>query len=372
VLLSTNQLRWRVQHLQKQALLLQKKDREVDVDDPNFWNKIGIKEQEPEKLDSRRRKRTERFGMADDDEMAGAVPDEDDEYQDSSQYFHLWSKAARDKFVDAILAYGYGRWDMVKQDTEGLLNHRTEQDLKEYALGFILQCVCQATKSSKVPAGPQLVERVKKDVIHITKIQKKRNPKDSKDKKLKPKVLPDTKDEKNGEKGKDSKTDAEQRMAYKLLAELAVEPSLQEGSFVRSLAKKGRAYLQSLERLGILQDAIKIGKKGAPKYDMVLPNMTKSQSTTPSGCAHWWGEAEDKNLLIGVYLCGDKRYDLIKNHPDLIFATRLESLPPNPSAPSSNSNSTTQEDNEEKSNSNTSGKKQSSKKTIREKNERTT
>jgi len=171
---------------------------------------------------------------------------------------------------------------------------------------------------------------------------------------------------KNGEKGKDSKTDAEQRMAYKLLAELAVESSLQEGSFVRSLAKKGRAYLQALERLGILQDAIKIGKKGAPKYDILLPNMTKSQSTTPSGCAHWWGEAEDKNLLIGVYLCGDKRYDLIKTHKDLIFATRLESLPPNPSDPNSNSNSTTQEDNEEKStnssNTTPAGKKQSSKK----------
>jgi len=165
----------------KASFVASEKDKEVDVDDPNFWNKIGIKEKEPEKLDSRRRKRTERFGMADDDEMAGALPDEDDDYHpkegDSSQYFHLWSKAARDKFVDAILAYGYGRWDMIKQDTEGLLNHRTEQDLKEYALGFILQCVCQATKSSKVPAGPQLVERVKKDVIHITKIQKKKKSK---------------------------------------------------------------------------------------------------------------------------------------------------------------------------------------------------
>jgi len=145
-----------------------------------------------------------------------------------------------------------------------------------------------------------------------------------------------------------------------MLSELTVEPSLQEGQFVRSLAKKGRAYLQTLERLGILQDGMKIGKKGAPKYDVIVPSMAKSQSTTPSGCGHWWGEVEDKNLLIGVYLCGDKRYDLIKTHPDLIFASRLESLP---TAPSDTTNSNTQEENNEEKSTNTpsSGKKSSKK-----------
>lgn len=52
----------------------------------------------------------------------------------------------RDRFLDALLKYGFGRWDTVRKEAQ--LPLRSDDDLRAYALGFLVQLCKLSTETS--------------------------------------------------------------------------------------------------------------------------------------------------------------------------------------------------------------------------------
>mmetsp|Transcript_1235 Transcript_1235/g.1738 ORF Transcript_1235/g.1738 Transcript_1235/m.1738 type:complete len:2914 (-) Transcript_1235:233-8974(-) len=147
-------------------------DEKVDINDPQFWSKLGLKKKAPvsEYLGTRKRTLTRRFGMAQDDEdFAGSDGSGDAEFVLSSsrdtardqvmesepeeeKYFTNYSQEERDCFLKSLLQFGPFRWDEArglgvhietgrdkKYGEEGCpLAQRTDEELMRYFLGVIL------------------------------------------------------------------------------------------------------------------------------------------------------------------------------------------------------------------------------------------
>ncbi|GAB5366178.1 hypothetical protein AAMO2058_001122500 [Amorphochlora amoebiformis] len=150
-------------------------DEKVDINDPNFWTKLGLKKQAPasQYLGTRRRTLTKRFGMAADDEDfagsdsggahagdgefvlttgGGAPIAADDPEPEDPRFFENYTQKERDEFVTAVTTFGPFRWNEARgrgvrsqtSNADGAarikssLTGRTDKELTKYFLGFIL------------------------------------------------------------------------------------------------------------------------------------------------------------------------------------------------------------------------------------------
>ena len=97
----------------KASFVANSAEPEVDLDDPNFWAKIGI--QAPKAVQQEvARRRPSRISYREDasDSFSASSHSEFEYDSDNSEdgRFEVWSKKERDLIFDNLLVFGYGRW----------------------------------------------------------------------------------------------------------------------------------------------------------------------------------------------------------------------------------------------------------------------
>jgi len=130
-------------------------EEKVDINDPEFWAKLGLKRATPESasLGSRKRTLTRRYGMAKEDDLAdsddlnsgsdfsitgessrgptGEANAEEERVEEivpeDPEYFVNWSKKERDAFCGAVTTFGPFRWDEAREYVSPVVFRRVKR-----------------------------------------------------------------------------------------------------------------------------------------------------------------------------------------------------------------------------------------------------
>ena len=90
------------------ASFITESSAEVDINDPDFWTKMGLKAQQQEDIGPRHRKRVDYHNVGDEDTIAGNEAGFEDENE--------WIKTDRDVLVKLLLSYGWGHWEPIYEN----------------------------------------------------------------------------------------------------------------------------------------------------------------------------------------------------------------------------------------------------------------
>ncbi len=144
--------------LSKASFVSSTADNQIDMEDPDFWKKLLPSAAQtivdPNILEgSRNRKAVKRFDLRDDlddDDDGGGAVSEDEEYRSRANFKEVpgividhsqdWSLSSRSRFRAALLAFGFGRWEEIRE--MGNLKTTVEQ-IQAYAEAMVEQ-MCKA------------------------------------------------------------------------------------------------------------------------------------------------------------------------------------------------------------------------------------
>ncbi|KAJ3031256.1 UNVERIFIED_CONTAM: choline dehydrogenase 7 [Siphonaria sp. JEL0065] len=263
----------------------------VDINDPEFWDKVAKKAElnivevsdTPDLiLDTvRMRKQVQRFGdQFTEDQDLGAGDDNFDptvegaRRRDGNQP-RLWSQADRLRLERCLMTFGYSRWDRFIDICRG----RSVNDLKACSQS-IVQFVLTTNS-----VDPDVVEDVKAwfalDGIDIQTADLS---------------VPYT--------GATKRQIAEYRSCF-------LEAAKEHHEY---MARKAKNLLLRLQMLYNIREKIN------PNPESRMPLILGAPLT------HWWGDDEDRDLLIGTLNHGYGKYAEIASDPTLVFASRLAAL----------------------------------------------
>ncbi|KAJ3060867.1 choline dehydrogenase 7, partial [Podochytrium sp. JEL0797] len=266
----------------------------VDINDPEFWDKVA-KKAELNVVDmgdgfpdlildtARVRKQVQRFG----DELAGdeQIDLGDDNFdpsvetggrrRDTSQA-RFWTQADRIRLERCLMTFGYSRWDRFVASIHG----RSVDDLKACS-----QSIVQFILGTNV---------VDADVVEDVKAWFALD------------GIPDiaTADLSVPYSGATKRQIIEYRSCF-------LEASREHQEYMSRKAKNLLLRLQMLYN---------IREKIAPTPESKMPMILGAPLT------HWWGDDEDRDLLIGTLNHGYGKYEAIATDPTLVFAARLAAL----------------------------------------------
>ncbi len=262
-------------------------DSKVDVNDPNFWTKLGLirKTDDSDLLGlTRPRKRTQRFGE-EGDAPAASSSSSSSSYSSSSsdesatvpsgerqQGPKRWRSKERDSFLEALMTFGWGRWELLiareKQHVQAnersrqaaaSSNHsfsrRSEAELKAFACAYVAELARFASVAAGLSSGSGgkrkaaskepavLAQAIRADVLSV--LERCAGDGDA----AKPASGTSAALEEKADKAKAKrrvKSDAE---PLDLLPSLPVEPSLRVPEFARELATESKQRLTQLTQL---------------------------------------------------------------------------------------------------------------------------
>ncbi|XXQ37791.1 SNF2-related domain containing protein [Plasmodiophora brassicae] len=342
----------------------------LDIDDPNFWQKVGFRYEPSEKendlilFDSRKRRRVQRFvgsysglddarpatvaggatsvddgdyhqedseGTQSDDEedvdagpvTAGAPPSVVKKEASSSNDGASdggWSNRDRDAFLGVLSNFGYGRWDIIRQHValEELrraphvpIANRSDDDLRYYALCLLAMCVAAenaATASSARRTASSPVRNLLTFPVLAADLRALLHRQNPESTWEAP--TPDTKL-------------AQVRAHLEAgLSDVKLAPAFERARFKTSVVKKSRSYLHSLERCYVLQFSIE--RVCVPEMNFHLLAECANYKLTAAVPCSWWTIECDAALIQGCHMFGHGNFDAINNCESLSLYHRLK------------------------------------------------
>ena len=247
----------------------------VDLEDPNFWEKMLPKQfesheeenQEEVYMRTRRRQQTQ--------------PIEDDAGEGNS---HEWKRSERERLQHLLSWYGWGRWEEAPE-LVGL--KRSVLQIKLAARAFIRWLLSAHTDLSQFTTIRLLLEQATSEEFDPNFVN------------------------------------ADEAEAADI--EFLKQPCMLGPDLVQIMQKKGGAWLKRVELLWAVKTAME-------KADFVLENIAVPtvQGLLP---ADWWTINDDRCLIYGTWYCGFAKYDDFMQRDDIPFTCK--SMPDTP-LPSSN------------------------------------
>ncbi|KAI8331392.1 P-loop containing nucleoside triphosphate hydrolase protein [Chlamydoabsidia padenii] len=271
----------------------------VELDDPDFWEKWAAQAnvdttEAPDENDlivfePRRRKQVQRFGTLDEDEddtlsvndnaidSDAAYEDENDRSQKRDQP-RPWTLSEKTKFERKLMIFGYGAWDQMAT----YFSRRTSKDLKAVTRSLMRQVLPQVTQNSE--EDRKLVEDIE-DILETD--------------------------------NQDEMVDGNTVMPYqgaskKQIAEYKTFLIQAPSDYIEHIERKGRNLLLRIQMLYLVRDRI-VPKNWEEAKLLGIPKVT---GTPP---ADWWGDNEDRDLLLGICKHGYQQYLTMRNDPEFSF-----------------------------------------------------
>ncbi|KAG1118543.1 hypothetical protein G6F40_002114 [Rhizopus arrhizus] len=266
----------------------------VELDDPDFWEKwaakanLEVTEVQDENdlivYEPRKRRQVQRFGTRQD----GAYSDNDnaddsDAYEDESEksrkrdVVRSWTLSEKTKYERKLMIYGYGPWKQMQTH----FPRRSEKDLKA-ATRYLMRKVRPQIEGTS-EEDKRLIEDI--DLI----------------------LENDAEDEIPGDdtvpyKGATKKQIAEFRSF------LIQAPS----EYIEHIERKGRNFLLRIQMLHMVRDRI-VPKDWEEAKKLSIPKVSGSLP------CDWWGEAEDRDLLLGICKHGYQQYLTMRKDKEFCF-----------------------------------------------------
>ncbi|KAI9278311.1 SNF2 family N-terminal domain-containing protein [Phascolomyces articulosus] len=297
----------------------------VEIDDPDFWEKWAAKANidATEEVDEnnlivyepRRRRAVQRFGSRpidgsyssnDNAEDSDAYEEEHEKSRKKDQT-RPWSLSEKTKYERKLMIYGYGRWDLMKPH----FPRRTEKDLKS---------VTRALMRKVVPIIERNNEEDRKLVEDINQI-----------------LESDCREEVRGDRSVPYSS-ATKKQITEFRSFLIQAPA----EYVEHIERKGRNFLLRIQMLYLIRDKI-VPNKWEDAKVLSIPKVTGSSP------APWWGDDEDRDLLLGICKHGYQQYLAMRNDKEFCFYgrkyddSRAGSLEDEDSAPVNNGKKDTPE-----------------------------
>lgn len=347
----------------------------IDINDPDFWKKIGVKKRESAApLGKRSRQRVKQYGMvsheqlarrdadfvltdseAEDDGAAGAVVGEEAE---DPKLFSVWSKAQRKAFIDGILQFGYGRWERIRGGDSDVLAGKSDDAMSTYGCAFVRLCL-RCTKTASTIPRRSLFDHLRAESKRLGNADAKNastagkagaaasdksasNDKttasmDSVELNLDERSpLPLDCDGQDQPVSTAFETEAPERtgtlpewleQVESDLTAVPVDASLTSAVFISRIAARCRKNLKHVTLLWELHRyALASCAKGDDGWVKIsLDTSVKVKRSSRKPVATWWTRHEDTALLEGVYNLGMEplgAYTQFKTHPKLCFSKR--------------------------------------------------
>ncbi|KAI7898024.1 SNF2 family N-terminal domain-containing protein [Cokeromyces recurvatus] len=266
----------------------QNNEHDVELDDPDFWEKwaaqanLDMNEFQDENelivYEPRKRRQVQRFGTRSADgiyDSSNDNADDSDAYEDESEKSRkrdqprLWSLSEKTKYERKLMVYGYGPWKQMQAH----FPRRTERDLKA-----VTRCLIRQVKH--VLEGSTASEEDRKllrDMEYILESDAQSEPPESDF------TIPFV--------------GATKRQIAEYRSFLIQAPA----DYREHIERKGRNFLLRIQMLYMVRDRI------VPKdweKAKVLP-IPKVNGSLP---CDWWGESEDRDLLLGIIKHGYQQY----------------------------------------------------------------
>ncbi|KAI8384576.1 SNF2 family N-terminal domain-containing protein, partial [Radiomyces spectabilis] len=269
----------------------------VELDDPDFWEKWAKKAnidttEAPDEnklilLQPRRRRQVHRFGSRPADGSYSSNDNADDSdaaYEEEpervtrrrDQQHRLWSLSEKTKYERKLMIYGYGCWDQMSV----YFPRRSEKDLKAVTRALMRRVL------------PQLHEEDRKLIDDIESI-----------------LETDAADEVADE------TIPYAHATKKQIAEFRSFLHQATADYAEHIERKGRNFLLRIQMLHIIRDKI-VPKDWEEAKELAIPKVTGNAP------AEWWGEEEDRSLLLGICKHGYQQYLAMRNDPEFSFYGR--------------------------------------------------
>ncbi|KAE9551126.1 hypothetical protein FO519_005661 [Halicephalobus sp. NKZ332] len=293
-------------------------NEDIDVNDPNFWQKwankaqIQIKEKGSELIVEEPRSRRRRFdefnpdasgdddvsdedGKRSRDRSQGELrnrsgkkrrrPDDDDEeYYGTGGDELSFNKSDYFKLEKMILSWGWGRWDVIRDNLNGEMN---VQEIEHMSRTLILHCLREFRGD----------ERSREYVWKL--------------------ITPKGEDVSKGDK----------RSSNMFSQGWASNPEYNppgfaiDNSFKRHVYRHTNKLISRIHHLNLLKDEIITDKLTEKCQDPKVKHtdIDFSPPTVTDPPMPGWENGYDKNLLIGIYRHGTENYDLMREDENLIF-----------------------------------------------------
>ncbi|KAF7732761.1 Chromodomain helicase DNA binding protein [Apophysomyces ossiformis] len=267
----------------------------VELDDPDFWEKWAAKvnidttealdENELIVYEPRRRRQVQRFGTrtTDGSFSSNDNADDSDVYEDEVEKSRKkdqprpWSLSEKTKYERKLMIYGYGRWDLMKPH----FSRRSEKDLK---------AVTRAVMRAVLPTIEKSNEEDRKLIDDIEYI-----------------LETDADDEVKG-----NRTVPFAGATKKQIAEFRSFLLQAPPDYIEHIERKGRNFMLRIQMLYMIRDKI-IPKDWEEAKVLPIPKVTGNPP------ADWWGDNEDRDLLLGICKHGYQQYITMRNDPEFSF-----------------------------------------------------
>ncbi|KAK9764864.1 hypothetical protein K7432_007289 [Basidiobolus ranarum] len=282
---------------------------DVDIDDPDFWDKLAKKanmDVEEDELDNpliihepRLRRQVQRFGTR--SLKNSDISEPNSEYEESedtnsrrksTEGPRIWSFAEKIKLERKLMIYGYGKWEQMLEQ----FPRRSEKDLRAVTRSMIQHVLKSVEKTSEEDV--KLIEDIN------TLLQKDPIP-----------GLPE-----DAETEKTEEDDSDEFIPYpgatkRQIAEFKTFMIEAPQEYFDHIDKKGRNLLLRIQMLYTIREKI-VQQNLQDTKSVKIP---KVNGALP---ADWWGVDEDRDLLIGICKYGYQQYRELRQDPELCFYGR--------------------------------------------------
>ncbi|CAO0790446.1 unnamed protein product [Mucor circinelloides] len=268
--------------------------QDVKLDDPDFWEKWATKanldvnevqdENELIVYEPRRRRQVQRFGLR----TADGAYDSNDNADDSDAYeeeteksrkrdgIRPWTLSEKTKYERKLMIYGYGPWKQMQVH----FPRRTEKDLKAAT-----KCLMRKVKHV-IEANSEEDRKLIQDIETI----------------LQSEADDESHDENVPYIG------ANKRQIAEFKSFLIEAPQ----DYIEHIERKGRNFLLRIQMLHMVRDRI-VPKDWEEAKRLPIPKVTGSLP------CDWWGESEDRDLLLGICKHGYQQYLTMRKDKEFCF-----------------------------------------------------
>ncbi|KAI8968258.1 SNF2 family N-terminal domain-containing protein [Mycotypha africana] len=277
--------------------------QDVDLDDPDFWEKWADKanidkstqdggingglgsENDLIVYEPRKRRQVQRFGarMAAMGYDSNNDDDSDAAYEDESERSRkrdaprLWSLSEKTKYERKLMIYGYGAWKQMQAH----FSRRSVKDMRA-----VTRCLIRKVRHVIEPKTEE-DRRLLRDLDGIL-----------------------SNDAEDGITDEDEMpyTDATKKQIAEFRSFLIQAPQ----EYVEHIERKGRNFLLRIQMLHMVRDRI-VPKDWEEAKKLAIPKVTGSLP------CDWWGEAEDRDLLLGICKHGYQQYLTMRKDKEFCF-----------------------------------------------------
>lgn len=309
----------------KASFVSSKGEEDIDIDDPDFWQKwakkaeldVDLMNKDNRIIDApRQRKQTKRYGNEDGDfELSDLDLEEDDEAPLPRR--SSWTRVECFRVEKNLLIYGWGQWkDII---SSGRFKTKvSERDVEAISRTILVYCLHHYK-------GDEKVKCFIRDLVKAS-VTRERLPSEERDATYTP--LPLTgKTKTRNKKGKSSNKNKSAIALLEVGSEWRTcdpESIILDEGYKKHLQHHCNKILLRVKLLYFLRHEV-IGKLGPKIKEGCNASELDITIYPPEGDppANWWDEECDKSLLVGVYKYGYEHYKTMRADPSLCFLLRV-------------------------------------------------